>query len=318
MKEICVIKKDEDKTIKLVESNHTKYIQKELKYYDKDLYTKLQEMNNPYIPKIYVIQEKDHTLTLIEEYIEGETLEGKIFPLKQAKNILHQLCLCLKPIHKMNIIHRDIKPENIIYHNGKVTLLDFGIARIQDENKSKDTQILGSIGYAAPEQFGFNQSNPQTDIYALGKLYNILLNGTLDNLEGIPKTSQLVIKKACQLDYKNRYKNVSELDAALFNRYFIFPGINNEKTKTKIYCWIYILLSISIAISQQKSSSFKYTLTNQIAIFLLMYTTLWIFFNKNLFEKCSKKISWPLTYIIVWLILLMIEISILSFIEGIF
>jgi serine/threonine protein kinase len=92
---------------------------------------------------------------------------------------MHQLCECLDSLHKLNppIIHRDIKPENIIYHNNKVTLLDFGIARFLDSKKSKDTLILGSVGYAAPEQFGFQQSNPQTDIYALGKLMNYLLNG---------------------------------------------------------------------------------------------------------------------------------------------
>ncbi len=318
MKKNCTLKKDNDKIIKLVESNHTKYIQKELKYYDKDLYTKLQHLNNPYIPKIYVIQENENILTLIEEYIEGETLENKVFSSKETKNILHQLCLCLKPIHKMNIIHRDIKPENIIYHNNKVTLLDFGIARIQDSTKSKDTQILGSIGYAAPEQFGFEQSNPQTDIYALGKLYNILLNGTLDNQEGISKTSQLVIKKACQLDYKNRYKNVSEFDAALFNRYFIFPGINNEKIKSKIYCWIYIIFSLSITLDQHKSGTFNHTLTNQIAMFLFMYITLWIFLNKTKFERFSNKISWPLTFIIIWLLSLIIVVFSLSCLDSIF
>lgn len=318
MRTICTIKKDDDKTISLIESSHVKYIQKELKYYDKDLYIRLQQMNNPYIPKIYVIQENKNHLLLIEEYIEGDTLENKIFSSKEAKNILHQLCQCLKPIHKMNIIHRDIKPENIIYHNNKITLLDFGIARIQDSTKSKDTQILGSIGYAAPEQFGFNQSIPQTDIYAIGKLFNILLNGSLDNQEGISKSEKLIIHKACQLDYKNRYKNVSELDAALHNRYFIFPGINNEKLISKIYCWIYIIFSLSISLDQHKSGTFSHVLTNQIAMFLFMYITLWIFLNKIKFEKLSTKISWPLTFIIVWLISLMINVFILSCIDSFF
>lgn len=92
MRTICTIKKDDDKTISLIESSHVKYIQKELKYYDKDLYIRLQQMNNPYIPKIYVIQENKNHLLLIEEYIEGDTLENKIFSSKEAKNILHQLC----------------------------------------------------------------------------------------------------------------------------------------------------------------------------------------------------------------------------------
>ena len=87
---------------------------------------------------------------------------------------MHQLCECLDTLHTLNppIIHRDIKPENIIYHDNKVTLLDFGIARFLDSKKSKDTLILGSVGYAAPEQFGFHQSDARTDLYAVGVLCN--------------------------------------------------------------------------------------------------------------------------------------------------
>lgn len=200
MKTLQIIKQDQDKTISLVEheTTHTKYIQKELNYYDKTLYQTLQKIKNPYLPKIFVIQENDNHLTLIEEYIEGKTLDQQSFSKEQVKDITHQLCECLDSLHKLNppIIHRDIKPENIIYHDNKVTLLDFGIARFLDSKKSKDTLILGSVGYAAPEQFGFQQSNPQTDIYALGKLMNYLLNGSLEHQNNIPFDLKQVILKA--------------------------------------------------------------------------------------------------------------------------
>lgn len=214
MKTLQIIKQDQDKTISLVEheTSHTKYIQKELNYYDKTLYQTLQKIKNPYLPKIFVIQESDNHLILIEEYIEGKTLDQQSFSKEQVKDIMHQLCECLDSLHKLNppIIHRDIKPENIIYHNNKVTLLDFGIARFLDSKKNKDTLILGSVGYAAPEQFGFQQSNPQTDIYALGKLMNYLLNGSLEHQNNISFDLKQVILKATQLDYKNRYNSVKE------------------------------------------------------------------------------------------------------------
>lgn len=154
MKTLKIIKQDNDKTISLVEheTTHTKYIQKVLNYYDKILYQTLQKIKNPYLPKIFVVQENDNQLTLLEEYIEGNTLDQQILSKEDVRNIMHQLCECLNTLHKLNptIIHRDIKPENIIYHNNKVTLLDFGIARFLDSRKSKDTLILGSVGYAAP------------------------------------------------------------------------------------------------------------------------------------------------------------------------
>lgn len=237
MKTLKRIKQDLDKTISLAEDEktHTQYIQKELKFYDKALYQKIQSIKNTYLPKIYVIQENNGTLFLLEEYIQGETLENKQFSEEEIKNIMHQLCCCLHGLHTLNppIIHRDIKPENVIYHNGKITLLDFGIARFQNKNKSKDTQILGTVGYAAPEQFGFEQSNPQTDIYALGKLMNYICNGSLDDQYGIPNDFKTVILKATQLDYKNRYANVHDMDLAIQGKTFIIPCINNESKKSK-------------------------------------------------------------------------------------
>lgn len=72
MKTLQIIKQDQDKTISLVEheTTHAKYIQKELNYYDKTLYQTIQKIKNPYLPKIFVIQENDNHLILIEEYIE--------------------------------------------------------------------------------------------------------------------------------------------------------------------------------------------------------------------------------------------------------
>ena len=93
-----------------------------------------------------------------------------------------------------------------------------------DSKKNKDTLILGSVGYAAPEQFGFQQSNPQTDIYALGKLMNYLLNGSLEHQNNISFDLKQVILKATQLDYKNRYNSVKEMDLAIQQKLVIIPA----------------------------------------------------------------------------------------------
>ena len=90
MKTLQIIKQDQDKTISLVEheTTHTKYIQKELNYYDKTLYQTLQKIKNPYLPKIFVIQESDNHLILIEEYIENNKEELEEYERNNVEKIV--------------------------------------------------------------------------------------------------------------------------------------------------------------------------------------------------------------------------------------
>ncbi|MBU9894569.1 serine/threonine protein kinase [Holdemanella biformis] len=320
MKTLQIIKQDNDKTISLIEheTTHTKYIQKELNYYDKILYQTLQKIKNPYLPKIFVVQENDNQLTLLEEYIEGNTLDQQILSKEDVRNIMHQLCECLNTLHKLNppIIHRDIKPENIIYHNNKVTLLDFGIARFLDSRKSKDTLILGSVGYAAPEQFGFQQSNPQTDIYALGKLMNYLLNGSLEHQNNIPFDLKQIILKATQLDYKNRYKSVKEMDLAIQQKQVIIPAINNDTFKSKMISLAWIAFMFMVTVDMQPGDPIKNSTINKISCFTFMYFGLFLYYNKNLFHKHFKKIPWFILYFIIYFIFTIINIQFFVWIDS--
>jgi serine/threonine protein kinase len=320
MKTLQIIKQDNDKTISLIEheTTHTKYIQKELNYYDKILYQTLQKIKNPYLPKIFVVQENDNQLTLLEEYIEGNTLDQQILSKEDVRNIMHQLCECLNTLHKLNppIIHRDIKPENIIYHNNKVTLLDFGIARFLDSRKSKDTLILGSVGYAAPEQFGFQQSNPQTDIYALGKLMNYLLNGSLEHQNNIPFDLKQIILKATQLDYKNRYKSVKEMNLAIQQKQVIIPAINNDTFKSKMISLAWIAFMFMVTVDMQPGDPIKNSTINKISCFTFMYFGLFLYYNKNLFHKHFKKIPWFILYFIIYFIFTIINIQFFVWIDS--
>ena len=320
MKTLKIIKQDNDKTFSLVEheTTHTKYIQKDLNYYDKILYQTLQKIKNPYLPKIFVVQENDNQLTLLEEYIEGNTLDQQILSKEDVRNIMHQLCECLNTLHKLNppIIHRDIKPENIIYHNNKVTLLDFGIARFLDSRKSKDTLILGSVGYAAPEQFGFQQSNPQTDIYALGKLMNYLLNGSLEHQNNIPFDLKQIILKATQLDYKNRYKSVKEMDLAIQQKQVIIPAINNDTFKSKMISLAWIAFMFMVTVDMQPGDPIKNSTINKISCFTFMYFGLFLYYNKNLFHKHFKKIPWFILYFIIYFIFTIINIEFFVWIDS--
>ena len=210
--------KDTDKDfVALVYDKHSKRLcaMKQRDLHSADLYKLLQVCNNPHIPQIYRMFERDGKLIVIEEHIDGQSLEelldyqSFIFSEKFALNILLQLCECLEPLHQLNIINRDIKPSNIMLtKDNSVKLIDFGIARIFKPDSLADTEFLGTRGYAAPEQFGLfdvGQSDPRTDIHALGVTVKELLgkdyNGWLNE----------ILERCTDLNPARRYQSIPDL-----------------------------------------------------------------------------------------------------------
>mgnify|MGYP002623575768 CR=1 FL=1 len=182
-------------------------------------YLQLKENPNPLIAKIFYCAESESDTVVVEEFITGETLDGKILTETAAKNLLLQICDGLKFLHGIGIIHRDIKPSNLILQDGgKIRLIDFDAARIFDETKTADTKLLGTKGYAPPEQFGFGQTDSRSDIYSLGKTF---LELTGENCGSLKK----ILSKCIEVDPKNRYQNISELQAALTKKKFPFAKI---------------------------------------------------------------------------------------------
>lgn len=204
------------------------YVEKVLTQYDKSIYDWLQQSKLPYVPQIYECMEEDGTLYLIEEYIQGITLETYIeqfgcLDLDAAGRVIEYLCRTLEKLHRHipPIVHRDIKPTNIMlqgdFKKGQgivsVYLIDFNTARVFDAERNRDTELIGTRGFAAPEQYGFSQSDARTDIYGLGVLLNYMLCGNLIR-DGIyadhPEVSQ-IIRKATQIDPEKRYQKAEEI-----------------------------------------------------------------------------------------------------------
>ena len=224
------------------------------------IHQKLANINHPNIIRVYDVIREHHICTVLEQYIAGKTLEQlcneKPLSEKETKNIILQLCSGLQILHQNNIIHRDLTPSNIMMSDdGTVKIIDFDISRAVNNTSSRDTRILGTEGFAAPEQFGFAQSNAQTDIYALGVLINYMLTGgKLPSEQMYSGKMSKIIKKCTQIDPEKRYKSVDEIanilkgkvtsDISVVDRIFDnIPGLRNPKISVKIFSFILYLLA---------------------------------------------------------------------------
>ena len=137
-------------------------------------YEKLQNIRHINLPEIYDVLEMDDGQVVLEEYIDGITvaqvMEIDKYRSSGARKVLLGLCDALTVLHDRGIVHRDVKPENVIVEkSGRVVLIDFNASRIESD-ASKDTVIMGTVGYASPEQLGLAQTDARTDIYAIGVL----------------------------------------------------------------------------------------------------------------------------------------------------
>lgn len=243
---------DIKKNIKLTQdiSTGNTYVKKYLKNQSQyEIYSRLQIQNLNGIPKIIDLYIEDNCYILIEEYIEGKTLQqlldekAIIFTPDRVKEIVDFLCNTLKPIHKSKIIHRDISASNIMYsYDNQLYLIDFGNARTVKSNKSTDTEYIGTQNYAAPEQFGFTQSDCRTDIFAIGILCNVLLTGGKYPHEQLYKGRfSKVIKHCTAVKPKDRYPNVTRLKIGMFRaRHGFFTSI------PMIIFYIYAILWLAL------------------------------------------------------------------------
>lgn len=227
------------------------YVRKDLEIYCREIYQYLK--NNPvkHIPEVSNVYVTDKGITVIEEYVNGITLDDYVHengPLSESESlrIMTSLCQTVGDLHDCDpaIIHRDIKPENIIIRNdGTVVLLDIDAAKFYSETQSKDTYLLGTHGYAAPEQYGFGKANKTSDIYGLGKVLNFMLTGDINKLAtGNVKD---IIDKCTEIDYVNRYQSTAELLKDI-KRLKSDPGKTIRKTVGYV-CFVLFTLAFAFA-----------------------------------------------------------------------
>lgn len=193
------------------------------------------------------------------EYVDGITLETAVeyhstYDEDKAKDIMIQVCSGLAELHKNHIIHRDINPSNVmITRDGTVKIIDFNITRVEKENASKDTTIFGTVGYTAPEQFGFAQTSERSDVYSCGVLLNYLLTGRLPDEKIYYGRLGDIVRVCTQIDSEKRYESAQQLSDVLSGKRFDkerkyrpVPGFRSGKVFPKVITVIgYVLYAVA-------------------------------------------------------------------------
>ena len=223
------------------------YFKKTLDVYNTQVFTYLRDHRSRYVPSIQAFWKEGDRLVVIEELVQGRTLEellggdpgasdatgspglsvssrspapGCDPPTATAAracdradldfaakiSILTQICDGLDFLHSAEppIIHRDIKASNImVTDDGIVKIIDYDAAKIFTTGQKKDTVMIGTQGLAAPEQYGFAQSDVRTDLYALGKLIERMLPDNID--------AKRIAAKATQMDPNKRYTSAAQM-----------------------------------------------------------------------------------------------------------
>lgn len=201
---------------------------------DNVIYKKLKAIDNENIAKVIELTVIENDFFAVTEFVNGITVRQKlekdgVFDDREIKKIITAVCSGLEAIHSAGLVHRDITPNNIMLTvDGKVKIIDFGISRFRKENASSDTEILGTHGFAAPEQYGFGQTSDKADIYAVGALINYMKTGALLNEKHAGGRLGKVIDKCTRMDENKRYGSIREVSFA----------INNKETGRKLIKWL--------------------------------------------------------------------------------
>ena len=233
----------------------------------------LEELDHKSVPSLY----KRSSEELILEYIPGKSLEKilirkGLFTEKEALHIAYELAGIMRYLHgrRKPVIYRDLKPSNIVMKpDGHICLIDFGAARFYEAGEASDTLNLGTLGFAAPEQYGnLGQTDPRTDIYCFGMTILQLVSGVdtkdtdevasfkKNGIKGISDEFIAVVDKCTRADREDRFRSFREIQEELE----VIP--KRKKTKkfigmAKVVAWaavLSVIISVGIINAEEVTS----------------------------------------------------------------
>lgn len=339
---------DKSHNVQLVQNTESSkiFILKTLHIYNIRVFQYLASHPISGTPKIIELIEGDDVLYVIEEYLSGTTLRemlderGALSENEGVRYIL-QLCHIVKQFHNSTppIIHRDIKPDNIIITpDCRLFLVDFNAAKETKPQQTQDTVLMGTTGYAAPEQYGFSSSTPSVDIYAIGVLLNEILTGSLPNKVHCTGRLSAVVDKCTQMDSKNRYEDMNHLISAIskpaalkalsvpqFISDWLPPGFRGKNVRVMIFASLWYLFCIWMCscLTVENTYGTELFFYRIIIYALFLLETLWLGNYRNIWNRLPlsncHNLFLKITGIALWCIALaFLMIFILAIVIAIF
>lgn len=250
----------------------------------------MKRLDHPALPRIVDIIDNGITIYIVMDYIEGESLDKILSeygaqPEDMVVGWAKQLCDALSYLHsqKPSIIYRDMKPANVMLKpEGNIKIIDFGIAREYKEQNLADTTVLGTKGYAPPEQYS-GQTDPRSDIFALGMTMHHLLTG-VDPRNGEPYAPvrqwnpelsegiEIIIDRCVEPAAENRYQSCADLLYDLEHPELITKGFKKKQKRklgafltSAIFCVVMLICGfVCNAVSVQMNQSTYAALVNTV------------------------------------------------------
>lgn len=202
----------------------------------------LKDAESSQVPRFIEEFKNDNYYIVLREYVEGisldEYMRAQKLDYKRKLELAIRLAQAMRELHSLDpaIIHRDIKPQNIIVKDdGSVAFIDFEISRRYKQGEQMDTTIGGTAGYAAPEQYGFMQTDIRSDIYSYGIVLAWMLTGRAEPLKNADKGLEKISRKCTEFLPDKRYKNDDALISDLIRLYEPYDEKGRKKRNIRVF-----------------------------------------------------------------------------------